>query len=300
MPEKGRSDNRIVKVRRGRKTYEIPVDQDGFVPMLALIERFQEVGDIRRDRRDLKPLLAAKVRPEDVIEWWADPKVCDIPGIDTPDAPVYSVPKSILGRKRRALECVAIISDRDEADRIKKILAKSFSAEELENMTQGRSFYIRVVPRLRDCTGFYLRRQEQVPVANITLEKGTTADGIVHEVVHHLRATENRSRFPTDAGGVFSSSAFRSLPKDRRKALITDEERETVLETVARTEKDPSPSGYYDSVPGKSPSKAYLHDRKLVSGNRPKVGKPAKKVCSRYYYESDISEALILNDRRKR
>ena len=42
MPEKGRSDTRIVKVRRGRKTYEIPVDQDGFVPMLALIERFQE------------------------------------------------------------------------------------------------------------------------------------------------------------------------------------------------------------------------------------------------------------------
>ena len=135
MPEKGRSDTRIVKVRRGRKTYEIPVDQDGFVPMLALIERFQEVGDIRRDRRDLKPLLAAKVRPEDVIEWWADPKVCDIPGIDTPDAPVYSVPKSILGRKRRALECVAVISDRDEADRIKKILARSFSAEELETIT---------------------------------------------------------------------------------------------------------------------------------------------------------------------
>jgi len=53
MPEKGRSDTRIVKVRRGRKTYEIPVNQDGFVPLLALIERFQEVDTIRGGRRHI-------------------------------------------------------------------------------------------------------------------------------------------------------------------------------------------------------------------------------------------------------
>jgi hypothetical protein len=286
----------IVKGRRGRQTYEIPVDHDGFVPIWALIERFQAVGDIRKDQRDNKPILNVKFTPEEIIEWWHDPSSCDLAGIDDRDAAIYSVPRSIIGKKRRALECVAIISDQEESDRIKKILAKRFSAEELESMTKGRSFFIKDVPRLRDCTGFYMRRQEDISVANITLERGTTEDGIVHEVVHHLRVVEGRATFPTDKKGVFNNKKFRALPADKRDKLVVEEERETVFETVVRTETDPSPSGYYDTIPGKSSEAAYLHDRKLAG--KPKVGKPAKKASKKYYYETDISDALILNNRR--
>lgn len=294
-----KSETGIVKVRKGRQTYGIPVDQDGFVPAWALVARYQEVGD-RRDRLSSTKLRhPPKVRPDQIIDWWIDPSSTDIEGIDTRDSPVYSVPLGIRGRKRSALSYVGIIAEKGEADRIKKVLAESFTAEELEAMTAGSSFYIKVVPHLRDCTGFYLRRQEGVPVPNVTLEQGTTPDGIVHEIVHHLKAIEGRSAFPTDAKGGLDSSFFRKS-KDERNKLVTKEERETVLETVARTRMDPNRSGYYDDIPRRNGDDAYRHDQLLVSGGKIVKGKQAKRNCQKYYYETDICDALIANNARRR
>ena len=296
---KRKSDNGIVKVRRGRQTYEIPVDRDGFVPAWALIARFQEVGD-RRDRMGTSKLKhPPKVKPEQIVDWWADPSGSDIEGIDTRDSPMYSVPISIRGKKRSALSNVAVISDKAESDRIKKVLAESFTAEELGEMTAGGSFYIKVVPHLRDCTGFYLRRQEGVTVPSITLEYGTTPDGIVHEVVHHLKAVEGRSAFPTDPDGSLEKN-FHRCSREEKDSMVRTEERETVLETVARTRIDRNPSGYYDTVPGKDGDAAYMHDQLLVSGGKIVKGKQAKRACQRYYYETDICDALIANSAKRK
>ena len=294
-----KSDNGIVKVRRGRQTYEIPVDREGFVPAWALIARFQEVGD-RRDRMGTSKLKhPPQVKPEQIIDWWIDPSGSDIEGIDTRDSPVYSVPLGIRGKKRSALSNVAVISDREESDRIKKILAESFTAAELQEMTSGGSFYIKVVPHLRDCTGFYLRRQDGVNIPSITLEYGTTPDGIVHEVVHHLKAVEGRSAFPTDGNGALDRS-FHRRSRDEKNGMIQREERETVLETVARTRIDPNRSGYYDDIPRRNGDDAYLHDQLLVSGGRIVKGKQAKEACRKYYYETDICDALIANSAKRR
>ncbi len=294
-----KADNGIVKVRRGRQTYEIPVDRNGFVPAWALIARFQEVGD-RRDRLSTSKLKhPPQVKPEQIIEWWIDPSSCDIEGIDTRDSPMYSVPFGIRGKKRAALSNVAVVSDKEESDRIKKVLADSFTADELLEMTSGGSFYVKVVPHLKDCTGFYLRRQDGVAIPSITLEYGTTPDGIVHEVVHHLKAIEGRSAFPMDKNGALDPS-FHRRSREEKDCMIKREERETVLETVARTRIDKIPSGYYDTIPGKDGDEAYMHDQLLVSGGKIVKGKRAKQACEKYYYKTDICDALIANSTKRK
>ena len=109
----------------------IPIDENGFVPLDALVSRYQEVGDHRDSFSTDSKVLPAKVTPEQVSDWWNDPSVCDVEGIDTADSTIYSVPFSIRGRKRKALRRIAFIGDRKESDRIKRILADSFTAEEL-------------------------------------------------------------------------------------------------------------------------------------------------------------------------
>ncbi len=168
--------------------------------------------------------------------------------------------------------------------RIKKILADSFTAEELELMASGRSLMISERERLRDCTGYYLRRQNGVPVPEIVLEKGTTPDGIVHEAVHDLRAKDGRTAFPTRDGIL--DPGYRSMPKYRRSEIVGREERETVAETVARTSVDPMESGYYERVPGLSPRQAYLHDQKVISGSKALRGKAAIRAARENYDRS--------------
>ena len=189
---------------------DIPVGDDGYVPFDAIVQRFHQVGDMRDSESTESIVLPNRLTPEQIAEWWENPSVCDIDGVDTEDSDIYSVPLSIRGRKRKALRRIAVLADKKESDRIKKVLADSFTAEELEEMAGGESLMVSTKPHLRDCTGFYLRKQESVPVPRIVLEEGTTDDGIVHEAVHHLRVKEGRSSFPT-LNGILHPS-YRGLP----------------------------------------------------------------------------------------
>ena len=280
------------------KGCRIPVDKDGYVPRKDLVRRFHEVGNLRDSDHDSSVVLPARVTPEQVREWWDDPSVCDIEGIDTADAACYNVPLSIHGKKRKALKRIAVVSDdKKEAARIKKILANSFTASELDEMCQGRSLLVSIEPGLEDCTGYYLRRQSGVPVPEIVLEQGTTPDGIVHEAVHHLRAVEGRSAFP-DRSGILDSG-YASLPKTEKDRIVGREERETVVETVARTRVDPVESGYYDRVPGQSSRAAYLHDQRVVSGSKALKGRAAVKAAERNYAATSISRAIISSNKKR-
>lgn len=282
----------------GRKGRNIPVGKDGHVPVREIVRRYHEIGEATDSDSDDDIILPLELTPEQIAEWWEDPSVCDIQGIDTKDSGIYSVPFSIRGRKRKALKRIAILSDRKEADRIKKILAESFTAEELERMSQGRSLMVSVEPYLKGCTGYYLRRQDGVPVPEIVLEHGTTTDGIVHEAVHHLRVADGRTSFPTEDGVL--GKGYRRLSKKEKDEIVRREESQTVAETVARTNIDPKESGYYCSIPGKDSRSAYLHDQKVISGSRALKGKAAIKAAQENYDRSSISRAIISSNRRKR
>lgn len=283
---------------RFRRPKGIPVGKDGYVPEREIVRRYQEVGDFSDSNKDDPVILPRKLTPQEIEQWWEDPSVCDIEGIDTKDSDIYSVPLSIRGRKRKALKHIAVLSDRKESDRIKKILADSFTAEELERMADEHSLMVSVQPHLRDCTGFYLRRQNGVPVPEIVLEEGTTPDGIVHEAVHHLRVREGRASFPARNGVL--DPAYRRLPKDERDRIVGREERETVAETVARTRIDPIESGYYDRIPGQSSRAAYLHDQEVISGSKALKGKAAVKAAERNYERTSISRAIMSSNRKGR
>lgn len=282
----------------GIRRKDIPVDGDGFVPFDAIVQRYHQVGHLKDSDSTEPVVLPSRLTPEQISEWWDDPSVCDIEGVDTEYSDIYSVPLSIRGRKRRALKRIAVLADRKESDRIKKILAKSFTAKELEEMASGESLMVSTKPHLSDCTGFYLRKQESVPVPQIVLEVGTTDDGIVHEAVHHLRVKEGRTAFPTVKGTL--NPSYHRLPKSEKSAIIGREEKETVAETVARTEVDPVESGYYERIPGVSSRSAYLRDQQIISGSRALKGMAAVKAAQENYDRTSISRAIISGNRKAR
>lgn len=276
----------------------IPVGKDGKVPFKAIVRRFHEVGSRRDADSTDSVVLPRELTPSQIREWWDDPSVCDIEGVDTEDSDIYSVPISIRGKKRAALSKIAVLADRKESARIKKVLADSFTAEELELMASGIPLMVSSEEHLRDCTGFYLRRQEGCSVPQIVLENGTTPDGIVHEAVHHLRAVDGRTSFPTKDGIL--DPEYRRLPKSRKDSIVSREEKETVAETVARTRTDPVESGYYGHVPGYSSRGAYLHDQDVLSRSRALKGKAAIRAVEENYERTSISRAIISANRRKK
>lgn len=286
-------------IGRGRRKGKdgIPTGDDGFVPFDALVSRYHEVGVFGDSDTTDPRVLPSKVTPEQVADWWNDPSVCDIEGIDTADSAIYSVPFSVRGRKRKALKRIAFIGDRKESDRVKRILADSFTANELELMASGSSVVITSEPHLRDCTGYYLRRQDGVSVPKIVFEHGATADGIVHEAVHHLRVKDGRTAFPTKNGVL--DSGYRGLPRTEKDRVVRREESETVAETVARTKVDPMESGYYERIPGMTSRSAYLYDQEVISGSRALKGKAAIRAAQRNYDRTTISRAIISGNRKK-
>lgn len=281
-----------------RGSNEIPVGKDGKVPFKAIVRRFHEVGSRRDADSTDSVVLPRELTPSQIREWWDDPSVCDIEGVDTEDSDIYSVPISIRGKKRAALSKIAVLADRKESARIKKVLADSFTADELELMASGIPLMVSSEEHLRDCTGFYLRRQEGCNVPQIVLENGTTPDGIVHEAVHHLRAVDGRTSFPTKDGIL--DSEYRRLPKSRKDSIVSEEEKETVAETVARTRTDPVESGYYGHIPGCSSRGAYLHDQDVLSKSKALKGKAAIRAVEENYERTSISRAIISANRRKK
>lgn len=281
----------------GMAPKRIPVGKDGRVPAKALAARYQELGR-RSDSNGRSSKVIRNPTPEEVRGWWDDPSSCDIEGIDTPYAPIYSVPATIRGRKRKALARIAVVSSKKEADRIRRIMAEHFTGEELELLAEGRSMVISTVPRLEDCTGYYVRAQKGVPVPEIVLEEGTTADGIVHELVHALRAKDGRTAFPTSNGRL--ANGYSSMSPKRRGAIESREEKETVLETVARTVPDRCESGYYSRIPGEDPRQAYLKDQRSVSGSKALKGRAAIRAAEQGYDKSTISRAVISGNAKRR
>ena len=299
-----------VNVRHGGVTYAIPVDEDGHVPRWALAQRFQEAGDFDDLDSDSPVVLPAECTPQELVGWWADPRSCDIKGIDTRDSDIYDVsdvPKS----KRHAQRRIAVVAPPEEQARIRRILSDRFTREELEAMAAGGSLVIRTVPDCGDSTGVYYRRQDGIEVPLIVLEEGTTEDGVVHELVHHSRAVDPtrtgrlRTAFRTDRSGRFSNGRFARLSRDRQDDIVEEEERMTVAETLARTPgMDPRQSGYYDGVKGYDPRAAYVDDRYIVTDTPPDVppsrvpalkGKAARNATLNGYDYLHIARAHILD-----
>lgn len=289
--------NGIVTIRRGLKKARIPIDGKGYVPKWAIAEHYNLYGR-RSDgqKTDIRVLPNYGLTPELIADWWFDPNCMDIQDVDTRGAAWYSVPRTIRGRKRAALKRIPIIADDPkEATRIRKEHSKSFTAEQLEKQAD-LGLILEIRDSLSDCTGYYIRKQKGVAIPRIIYEKGTSPDGIVHEMVHHQRVVDGRTAFPT--------SRHTKKLKERRyahsdfDAIERKEERETVAETQIRMSGGPvsirDQSGYYDTIPGVDPRKAYLADRKRMNPNgKPITGKKTIKQMEKEYSNTYIARARI-------
>lgn len=300
---------RFSRVRVGLKHYKIPVDGRGIVPTWALAQRFQESGTAKDLQSDSPIILPAECTPKELAQWWADPGSCDVRGIDTLDSRIYDV-SSVPPSKQMAQRRIAVVTpDSGEQRRIRRILSEAFTAEELEEMAVGGSFVIRTVDSCGDATGCYYRRQDGIEVPLIVIEYNTTPDGIVHEVVHHLRAVGKRdgmmqTSIPVDKHGRMRNGLLNVMPGRRKARILEDEEKLTVAETVVRTGKDERQSGYYDSARGKSPRMAYLEDRHILADvpvSMPdymvqrKKGKAAVKAVVKGFEQTNIARSEILS-----
>lgn len=296
-------------VRWMGKAYEIPVDQNGFVPIEAMVVRYQEMGNSGHDRSrtSSRIIYPDHATPKEIVEWWADPSSCDVDGIDTRNSKIYDV-SGIKGREMRRVQSrIGIVTpSKTEQRRIRRILEGAFTAKELETMTKGPSFVIRTVKDNGSAYGFYIMRGDGVTVPIITLEEGVSADSIVHETVHHARTTRppgktTSTAFPVKSDGSLNTETYASMSRKKQTEIREREERATTAETTARCRKDPKPSGYWDKAGGTA---AYLEDRKRLSthckGNDCTLkGVPAVKVVEKEYPNLNIAYAKLISDSPK-
>ena len=304
---KGRNQDsiRVQLVHFNGQTLRIPVGSDGLVPKWAIVQRFQEAGNVDDIYTTASVVLPQRLTPLQIAKWWADPSCCDIQGIDTDDSEVYDmtgVPQTHLAAQKR----IGIVAaDPGEQRRIRRVLSQAFSAEELEAMSRNGSFVINSLSETGDVTGCYYRAQNGIKIPLVVIEDRCTPDGIVHEIVHHARAVDDSREGMLRSELDEKPNILRRLfSKPLRKKLM-DEERRTVAETVVRTGKDPIQSGYYDSVPGMDPRAAYLQDRRIMRGLPddcpeyaiPKLkGKAARDAVTKGYAYSNIARSLVFSD----
>lgn len=287
------------------RSYLIPVDEDGYVPVEAMVMRFQEMGNSGRDREsDARIIYPQHARPKEIAEWWADPSSCDIDGIDTRNSKVYDV-SGIKGKEMRKVQRrIGIVTPSSaEQRRIRGVIARAFTAKELEGMTRGPSFVIKTVKDNGSSYGYYLMRSDGQKVPIITIEEGVSADTIVHETVHHARTTRPPGRttscaYPQRKDGSFDSRKYASLTA-RQQAQIRDaEEAATTAEATMRTHRDGTPSGYWDRVGGRE---AYLKDRRELArtcgGHDCTLkGVPAVKTVEKKFDRLQLANSILLAD----
>ena len=304
-PSKSRSREPGFKtVPYNGKFYRIPVDEHGHVPITAMAQRYQQFGNNKRDRcSDAEVIYPLKSKPEDIVAWWADPSSSDVKGIDTKDSKIYDVRWIRDAEMRDAQSRIAVVTpSKKEQRRIRQILSESFSAKELRAMAKGPSVVIETKDSLGKATGYYLRKSDGVEVPLITLETGTTADGVVHEMVHHARTTRKpgsvtSSPIPVDSKGRVDEKTCSRMSPNRKAMLHDAEESATVAETVVRTRTDPRQSGYYDKVGGRA---AYVNDRQRIASRYCSgrdcalVGAEALAVTKREYESMEIAKAKLM------
>lgn len=290
----------------GRR-YEIPVDDEGYVPKVAIARRYQQAGNSDADRsRDAKLVYSGRLRPRDIVKWWADPSSCDIRGIDTRKSDIYDV-TGIRDKRMRAVQrrFAVVTDDPEEQRRIRRVIADSFTIDELDRMTRPPSFVIRTISygEAGDVVGYYERSSGMDDVPTITLEKGATADHITHEIVHHLRTTRRpgkitSSAFPQKMDGTLDMRRYSHMSDETKRRIHDAEEVATAVESAARTHIDPDPSGYWDYAGGRM---AYERDKAKLSelcggGDCTLKGAAAVKAVQRNFDRLDIAYAVLMSD----
>lgn len=223
------------KVVRGKA---IPYDPStGDIPAELAASRFlaRSKGP-RRDYTRRASTVLESPTPEEAADWWDNPSVCDIAGIDDGEE-IFEMRRLANPEAQRRIAVLA--NSKTDQDIIRRDLEGAFSPEELERM----STYLKGAPgltvdaRRRDgeLLGSCDFRTGNRPGNMITVSDDAVGDGVttVHEGVHLLRHAEGRSenRDPSGRTNTVRGRTVRDLVRVRD---ARSEEDMTDMETGCR------------------------------------------------------------------
>lgn len=220
-----------VTVKVGKKEYDIPTGPDGKVPKEALIARFLNTGEGDRGGAKRNALIDiddyAKVQipadptPEQAKKWWAYPNESDIQGIDNPLQNIFGGLENGSKGAKEAHKGIAIMGGTKEQQQIvRQAIADSFTVAEQRKM-MGTTIYI---TDLRKAAGEYHGKSYGGSyLIKLDRRHGINADTVTHELIHHLRAVDDKREEPL----LRARSPY--IGKDRDL-----EESATVAESMAR------------------------------------------------------------------
>lgn len=133
------------------RSYNIPVDDDGYVPATELLKRFNNrYAGVKngRQKRDLVKdydsyadiVLPEKLTPEQAARWWACPADLDIEGIDTPGQPKMKDGVRYHGTQAEVIKMSQMMRATNDEEELKKIRQQEtvYSARPLKKGIKGR------------------------------------------------------------------------------------------------------------------------------------------------------------------
>lgn len=290
-----------VKLTNGH-VCSIPVGKDGYVPIDALVKRFNSVvekGHIRNRSKDYDQeasvVLPTKITPREAAAWWDAPNRYDIEYIDTPGKVQKNLGHNKDPESKKIHEKFDIICLPSEEKKIRSIIDEAYSLEERQKLVKNGNVTVVVRP-LQDSAGNIVGRKIE-----LDRDHGKNNSTFVHEGIHLLRR-DDESR----SGVAKTTMAVSDLSKASEINNLNLEESCTVAEQMARG-KNPS-SGYYQFVQifdekkkrwryptEKEASDMMKEDRAIFTNgtNKPLKGKAAINSVNENWSRSNISRLKI-------
>ena len=216
-----------VTLQNGR-SYDIPVDKDGYVPETELLKRFnnQYEGVAKgRKKRDLVKdydsyadvVLSSKLTPQEAAAWWDRPSKYDIESIDTPGPMKKKNGVNYHGTQVEVVKMDQMMKAANSPDELQKI------------RDEGTVYSAR--PLKRGVKGQYTPGSNKI---DLDRKAGMDHQTMAHETTHMVR---HRVRNPNKDGVLLTVNEATNV-----------EESCTVAEQMARS-RETDYTGYYWDVP---------------------------------------------------
>ena len=296
-----------VKLSNGH-VCNIPVGNDGFVPVEEMIKRFNSVvekGHIRNRSKDYdreaSVVLPIKLTAREAAVWWDSPNKYDIEYIDAPGKVQKNLKYIKDPESRKIHEKLDIICLPSEERDIRRIIDEAYPLEERQKLVKNGNVTVVVRP-LEDSAGNIIGRKIE-----LDRDYGKNNSTFVHEGIHLLRK-DDESR----SGITKTSMTSSNFNKTTEINNLNLEESCTVAEQMARG-KNPS-SGYYQFVQifdenkkrwryptEKEALDMMRKDRAIFTNgtNKPLKGKAAIKSVNDNWSQSNISRLKITGSKTR-
>ncbi len=283
------------------KEANIPVGDDGYVPVDALLTRFNSVvekGHVRNRSRDYDDhatvVLPLKMTPREAAAWWASPNSYDIEYIDAPGKIHKNLGQITDPESKKIHEKIDIICLPSEEKEIRKIIDEAYPLEERKKLVKDGNVTVVVRP-LEDSAGNIVGRKIE-----LDRDHGKNNSTLVHEGLHHLRKVDKDRRGPIT----------KAVDGSDKNSLVIEESC-TVAEQMARG-KNPR-SGYYayaqvyDEKKKKwrypteaEANKMMAEDRALFTNgtNKPLSGNKAIESVEKNWAKSNIARLKLPGTKR--